>query len=926
MKFTDCLALNASAGSGKTFTLSIRYIALLLKGANASNIVALTFTKKAANEMQHRVYHTLQNLENREAELSELSAILELSKEEILKRKNKILPRFLEANIKISTIDAFFGQILRKFALHLGLMPDFTSNFTYNEQRFYELFLRNVKNSNAYDSLLYFVILGQKSLRDFFKFLSLMYEKNSEIDGWRFDRVKMPSDKNVLEIANEIKQKLQNLNASENAVKTFDADNLSKLLTKSFWTRESLDYWEYKRVYTAELGEMFERLKEALGEFYIKKERYLTGELFFLFTLYKNARLQNAKQTNELSFDDVTNAVYELLYRHIDNDFLYFRLDGAIEHLLIDEFQDTNIVQYKILEPIIREIISGIGVKEFRSFFYVGDTKQSIYRFRGGAKELFNYIVKVLDVHVDSLKKNYRSQKLIVEFVNKVFKDKIANYETQEATKEGGFVEIAINDDVVLGVCESAQMLLDLHVEAENIAILCAVNSDILVIQEALETRGIPTRTESATLLVDSPNVIAIIEFLKYLYFEDKAFWNKFAAIAEQKRFNFSAQNDMFGRNFMAIIGEDFENLPNLNGFDKNDTPLHIVTLCVERFGLDGKDADIIHFLEIANRYDSIESLLFSYDKIGEKSSKEHAEGVKILTVHKSKGLEFAYVIAADRIQRERVGGDLLLFDYDEVELENIFISMSKRELVDRDYKRAKEKERKLGEEDTLNQFYVAFTRAKNGLIVVQKEKNSSFDVLNLQQMRMGEITSSAPRQKSAPKALKYEALAFGRQNIIAEKEDIEGSLENIHFGLALHFTLEMMADFSESELENALVCTKNRYGKLLDEKAFLSIKNRILSLLKNEKFKNIIENGALFKEQPYMYEGKRKQIDILVEKSEKNIIIDYKSSFFAKSLHVKQVNEYKNALEIICKKRVEAYLCYLRENETVITNLRDLL
>ncbi|MDR0408492.1 MAG: RecB-like helicase [Campylobacteraceae bacterium] len=924
MKFVECLALNASAGSGKTFALSIRYIALLLKGANASNIVALTFTKKAANEMQHRVYNTLQNLKNHKAELSELSAVLELSEDEILKVSAKILPHFLKANIKISTIDAFFGQILRKFALHLGLMPDFRSNFAYDEQRFYEFFLKNVKSFNAYDSLLHFVISGQKSLRDFFEFLSLMYEKNSEIDRWQFDRIKAPSDKNVLEVANEIKQKLESLNASENAVKTFDADNFSKLIAKNFWAKESLNYWLYKKVYTPELDEMLERLKEALREFYIKREHYLMGELFFLFSLYKDARLQNAKLTNELSFDDITNAVYELLCRYIDNDFLYFRLDGTIEHLLIDEFQDTNIVQYKILEPIIREIISGIGTKEFRSFFYVGDTKQSIYRFRGGAKELFGHIVKDLDVHVDSLKKNYRSQKIIVEFVNEIFKDKIANYEMQEATKEGGFVKVTISTDIVFDTCENVQMLLE-HVRAENIAILCTVNSDVLTIREALEERGIFTRTESATLVMDSPNVVAIMEFLKYLYFEDEVFWSKFRAIAEQKKLSFSTQNGMFGRNFMAIIGEDFEKLPSLADFDKNDAPLHIITSCIEKFGLEGKDTDVIHFLEIASRYDNIESLLFSRDKMGEKSLKEHAKGVKILTTHKSKGLEFAYVIVVDRIQGKRFGSDLLLFDYDGIELKNIFVPMNKRELVDKSYKCAKDKEQKLSEDDALNQFYVAFTRAKNGLIIVQKDKDSSFDTLGLQQIQAGHITPITPHQESAQKTLKYNALAFGKQNVVIEKESIEGSLESVHFGLALHFTLEMMTNFSEDELKNSLICTKNKYGKLLDEKAFLSIKNRVLSLIKNEKFQSLVQGGTLFKEQPYVYEGKRKQIDILVEKDTESVIIDYKSSFFAKSSHVKQVNEYRDTLEIISKKRVEAYLCYLHEDKSVVISLRDL-
>ncbi|MDR2342385.1 MAG: RecB-like helicase [Campylobacteraceae bacterium] len=925
MKFIDCLALNASAGSGKTFALSIRYIALLLKGAKASNILALTFTKKAANEMQHRVYSTLQNLESHKAELDELSIILELSREEILEKKNKILPHFLEANIKISTIDSFFGQILRKFALHLGLMPDFNSGSIYDVEHFQELFLQNVKRFNAYKSLLYFMILGQNSLRDFFKFLSLMYEKNSEIDRWKFDRVDMPSEKNVLQIADEIKLKLKSLNASENAIKTFDADNLSELIAKNFWAKDSLNYWEYKKVYTIELDEMFGRLKKALREFYIQKECYLKGELFFIFTIYKNARLQNAKITNELLFDDVANAVYELLYRHIDSDFLYFRLDGTIEHLLIDEFQDTNIVQYKILEPIVHEIVSGVGTKEFRSFFYVGDTKQSIYRFRGGAKELFNYIVKKLDIHTDSLKKNYRSQRAIVEFINEVFKDKIVNYEIQEVTKDGGFVKVATYDNTVIGVCENVKMLLDLGVRAEEIAILCAVNNDVLTIEEALKKQNIPTKTESTTLLKDSPNVAAIIEFLKYIYFEDKVFWSKFIVIIKQKRLNFDMQNDMFGRNFMAMIGEDYEILPNLMGFDKNDTPLHIVALCIEKFKLDGKDVDIIHFLEIVNRYDDIESLIFSCEMISEKSSKEHENGVKVLTIHKSKGLEFAYVIVADRIQRERFGGDLLLFDYEDIVLKDIMVCMNKRELIDENYKNVKEKEQKLSQEDMLNQFYVAFTRAKNGLIIIENGKKSFFEMLNLQQIRIGEITPSEKYQKSAQKTLKYEALAFGRQNVNVEKESIQGTLENVHFGLALHFTLEMMTDFSESELENSLVCVKNRYGKLLDEKAFLSIKNRILNLIKSEKFQNIVQSGTLYKEQPYIYDGKRKQIDILIEKNDEYTIIDYKSSFSTKDTHIKQINEYKNALENIGQKRVEAYLCYLHEDEAFIVNLRDL-
>ncbi len=103
-----------------------------------------------------------------------------------------------------------------------------------------------------------------------------------------------------------------------------------------------------------------------------------------------------------MSFADVTNALYTLLEDEISKDFLYFRLDGKIEHILIDEFQDTNIMQYKILAPLMGEVVAGIGSSEFKSLFFVGDIKQSIYRFRGGAKELFKHAREEFGVKRDS--------------------------------------------------------------------------------------------------------------------------------------------------------------------------------------------------------------------------------------------------------------------------------------------------------------------------------------------------------------------------------------------------------------------------------------------------------------------------------------------------------------------------------------------
>ncbi len=124
MNLSPYLALEASAGSGKTFALSVRYLSLLFMGANPQKIVALTFTNKSAAEMKTRIFETLKHLESKD-ELSAISLQTGKSKETLLAEKERVMQTLLQADIKISTLDSFFSLILRHFALHVGLQPDF---------------------------------------------------------------------------------------------------------------------------------------------------------------------------------------------------------------------------------------------------------------------------------------------------------------------------------------------------------------------------------------------------------------------------------------------------------------------------------------------------------------------------------------------------------------------------------------------------------------------------------------------------------------------------------------------------------------------------------------------------------------------------------------------------------------------------------
>ena len=139
-EFKPFLALEASAGSGKTFALSMRFVALILNGAKIDEILAITFTKKATNEMKKRVIENFLTFDKKEAETKELCKLLGKDKEELVRLRDAKKEEFLRKNLKIYTFDALFSQILRSFALNLGLMSDFESveNFSRSKKDFFK--------------------------------------------------------------------------------------------------------------------------------------------------------------------------------------------------------------------------------------------------------------------------------------------------------------------------------------------------------------------------------------------------------------------------------------------------------------------------------------------------------------------------------------------------------------------------------------------------------------------------------------------------------------------------------------------------------------------------------------------------------------------------------------------------------------------
>lgn len=902
MSLQNFLALEASAGSGKTFALSVRYLSLLFMGANPQKIVALTFTNKSASEMKTRIFETLKNLENK-SELEHISLQTNKSKEQLLKEKNKIMQTLLQADIKISTLDSFFTLILRHFALNVGLSGDFSVGADDFNEQFVSRFIKKCKNAKLYDALIALSLNEDKRLSDIFVLLENLYEKKSEYDIRLIKDGSYSSFAPILAIIQKIKSIFEQSGFGDSGLKTFDTPSLKELLKKGFLGKEDFYYWHYKKYANEQTNLLLEELKEAIKEHIKAKEEYFLGTLSKLYSIYEQSIKEQCVEYGKLRFNDVTNILYELLRGDIGNDFLYFRLDGAVEHLLVDEFQDTSIVQYKILLPLIEEIRSGKGVKDFRTLFFVGDIKQSIYRFRGGAKELFGYAKKELSLNTDSLDTNYRSTQVVVEFVNDTFAKKIKGYETQKVSKENltgeGFVKVSTKEKIEELALEAVKTLLEHGAKPHDIALLVHTNKDAKEMKEFLQEHfegTLHVRLEASLRLVQVRFIKAIIAFLKYLYFNKET---------------------LYKAEFLTLCGRRWSEQVDITKYNLSATPLLLVKQIVKDFALYDGSADIPSFLELSSQYQDIESFIFALDELSSEAKSEDTEGLRVLTIHKSKGLEFEHVILCDRKSKENNRSDSLLFSYDDINVENIFLTMSNRETLDKRYEIAKNKEQILQSEDKLNALYVAFTRAKCSLFVCAKEQDSAFDVLELQQMQKGTIRVAEKKAEQKPQAIQiFTPKRYGSQNLTLKDEKTEIALNNsILFGTAQHYLLEMLDSFSKEALDRAFVALQNRYTALLDKQSLDMIYQRSTNLITNEQFLNLINGAKILKEQPLMYQKERKQIDLLLEFEDKIIVIDYKSSKKGHEKHIEQIRLYQEALKEIYARPVLGYICYLHND-----------
>jgi len=469
--------VSASAGSGKTWLLITRIVRLLIDGAEPGNIIALTFTRKAAGEMQIRLNERL--FEMATASENELGDLLQLIGCDTSEQNKTVAAGLYEKlmhslyPVRIQTFHSFCQDILSRFPLEADIPPGFEllEDSSLLERQAWQLLFDEARTSkqlnDELDTIMQFCngpdntltalrsFLGHRSdwwaytrqRKDPVAYANTQLAQLLQIDD--FDdpvqnflhedlKLQLMVFANLLrEIKNKTSEK--HADSIDRALKTTDTDAQFTLIRSAFLKKdgeamvqgrkhsaamekklgaENIDkFLELHQTISAAIQQVDEQLKRLLT-LKINTAWYFSGNRYV--AIYQRLKTE----MRLLDFTDLEWKCYELL-QHADNaHWVQYKIDQRIDHILVDEFQDTNPTQWHLLSPILEEIAANPEQRP-RSVFLVGDEKQSIYSFRRANPALqtqaSNWLAERLDARATPLDFSRRSSDAIIHCVNQIF-------------------------------------------------------------------------------------------------------------------------------------------------------------------------------------------------------------------------------------------------------------------------------------------------------------------------------------------------------------------------------------------------------------------------------------------------------------------------------------------------------------------------
>lgn len=429
-----CLVIRASAGSGKTYQLSTRYIDRL-RTTPPDRVLATTFTRKAAGEILERILRRLAEAgldHDKRADLAKALGDPRLSREQCLELLIS-LTRQLH-RVRVSTLDSFFSRVAGAFALEMGLPPGWRLLDEVEDGHLRTAAIEAVLRKGDQADLLQLVYLLAKGdavrgvtrlIRDTIDELYSVFLLTPD-DAWREIEGPAPLDSTELHAAIAALMEAE-LPADKRWARARDADAASAasgdwatFLTAGLAVKVLCDESTYyKKTIDPALCAIYKRLLRHATAIELKVLSQQLGAAHDLLRRFHTEYERLKHDARGLTFDDVTRRLAAELAGQ-DASGLAFRLDAQVDHLLLDEFQDTSLSQWQVLEPIAESVVR----QSDGSFFCVGDVKQAIYGWRGGVAGIFNTVTDRLPgLAQETLDKSFRSAPEIIETVNTALKN-----------------------------------------------------------------------------------------------------------------------------------------------------------------------------------------------------------------------------------------------------------------------------------------------------------------------------------------------------------------------------------------------------------------------------------------------------------------------------------------------------------------------
>ncbi len=1025
---------NASAGSGKTYTLVQEYLRIVLHSDNPMkfrSILAMTFTNKAANEMKERILDGLIQLgkpasdktQNELGFLVDTSKNLGISPKLVETRSAKILNRILHnySSFSVMTIDKFTHKVIRTFAKDLNISVDFDVELDMQKLRknVTDMLFDQIGRDPELTRLMLRYANTNLSEDKRWDFSQQLYDFSNEIFKEEaiksIDLLKKISASDFLKIQDDLRKenKIIANKLEQNAKEALDLVKSKGLDQNDFQGKSTsiITFFKGKlrgdfikppsdRVlgYVADnrwghdkspnkstadeigplLKQYFDQINALIeGEFktYLINKEILKNlnNLSLLNHLIKLVE-QVKSEENILLISDFYRKIAEIITEE-PVPFIYERLGVRYAHFLLDEFQDTSHLQWINMIPLVHNSLASEN-----SNLIVGDGKQAIYRWRNGEVEQFTGLPdKILNPdNIASLneaeplfkalgakyplKKNFRSAPEIVQFNNDIFPQLISDlpenlqliYDDiiQEPTKDfQGYVESKISKDLTAQdqldyTLSCVQQALANNYSLKDICILTRNNNKGADISRHLTERGIKVISPDSLFIGKDISVKFVVNLMASMInptaknYKIKTLEHFSTLILKE------GARTTIEKHAEAIINQNIVEIfkpygyhliqPSLfhNLFEYVESIIGIFHLNIAANPFLQFLLEQVHLFEKRNNSNVRDFIEWFNDK-GKKTSitsPDGADAVQVMTIHKSKGLQFPIVICPFIDWKMDINREISWVESENHSLPSYFVKMSKV-LLETELADTYNIEHGKFLLDHLNLLYVAFTRPEVALFMCGAVKTSSPVKLWLDNyfssstlgnreddlFQFGEFVKNV---KSAPLDIKNYPVRFHGKKMdkpvlsykSAENWDIDELDEKRLFGTKVHYILSEISGLID--LESALQ-KSTRKGKITADESD-EIMEFITALFKDKRFASYFDAAEQLNEKELINNKGRKLIpDKIVIKADQTLVVDFKTGQET-SKHKEQVQEYMQVLKEVGFNNLVGEIYYTEEGRAV--------